>query len=62
MKLLYVFAVQQFGMTHGEYFSVNDVSTLWFIAIALSILLYPLMRAFAKFKHGNKHITILKYL
>lgn len=62
LKLLYVLAVQQFGITHGEYYGVDSVSMLWLIAIVLSILLYPVMRAFAKFKHSNKHITILKYL
>ena len=60
LKLLYVLAVQQFGITHDEYYGVDSVSML--IAIVLSILLYPVMRAFAKFKHSNKHITILKYL
>ena len=62
LKLLYVLAVQQFGITHGEYYGVDSVSMLWLIAIVLSVLLYPAMRAFAKFKHSNKHITILKYL
>ena len=62
LKLLYVLAVQQFGITHDEYYGVDSVSMLWLIAIVLSVLLYPAMRAFAKFKHSNKHITILKYL
>ena len=62
LKLLYVGAVSLWGSNHGEYFGVAQVSTLWWIAIALSIGLYPLMRWFARFKHQNKQIQWLKYL
>ena len=62
LKLLYLIAIQRFGITHGEYFGVDHVSTLWLIAIVLSALLYPVMLVFARFKHSHKHITILKYL
>lgn len=62
LKALYLIAVQFFGTTHGPYFGVDQVSSLWLISILLSILLYPLMLKFSKFKHQNKHIRILKYL
>jgi hypothetical protein len=62
LKLLYVVAVAHWGQNHGDYFGVNQVSTLWWIAIILSIVLYPLMRWFSKFKHQNKQIPLLKYL
>ena len=62
LKLLYLFAVAVWGQNHGDYFGVNQVASLWWIAIALSIVLYPLMYWFSKFKHQNKQITLLKYL
>lgn len=61
LKALYLIALNIWGQTHGEYFSVDHVATLWLIAIILSIALYPIMSAFSKFKHQNKHISILKY-
>lgn len=62
LKALYLLAIEVFGKTHGEYFGVDHVSSLWLISIMLSILLYPLMLNFSDFKHRNKHIRILKYL
>ena len=61
LKALYLIAVHIFGTNQGEYFGVNHVATLWFIAIILSMLLYPLMLKFSDFKHRNKHIALLKY-
>jgi uncharacterized membrane protein len=62
LKLLYLFAEALWGHNHGNYFGVTQVSTLWWIALALSVVLYPLMRWFSKFKHQNKQIALLKYL
>jgi len=62
LKALYLIAVALFGTTHGEYFGVDHVSTLWLISIILTVALYPLMLKFSAFKHKNKHIRILKYL
>ena len=62
LKALYLLAIEVFGKTHGAYFGVDHVSSLWLISIMLSILLYPLMLKFSDFKHRNKHIRILKYL
>ena len=62
LKLLYLFAVTVWGQNQGDYFGVNQVASLWWIAIALSIVLYPLMYWFSKFKHQNKQIALLKYL
>lgn len=61
LKLIYVICVAIFGLTHGDYFGVDNVSTLWIISILLSFALYPIVKAFAKFKHSHKHIAILKY-
>lgn len=61
LKLIYVVCVALFGLTHGKYFGVDDVSTLWIVSIILSVVLYPIVLAFAKFKHSHKHISILKY-
>lgn len=62
LKALYLIALALFGKTHGEYFGVDHVSTLWLISIILTVALYPLMLKFSAFKHKNKHIRILKYL
>jgi len=62
LKALYLLVVAFFGKNHGDYFGVDSVSTLWWIAIILSIILYPLMVKFSDYKHKNKHIAILKYL
>ena len=62
LKALYLIALVLFGKTHGEYFGVDHVSTLWLISIILTVALYPLMLKFSAFKHKNKHIRILKYL
>lgn len=61
LKLIYVICVALFGLTHGKYFGVDDVSTLWIVSIILSVALYPIVLAFAQFKHSHKHISILKY-
>lgn len=62
LKGLYLIAVAVFGTNHADYYGVNHVSTLWIMTIILAIMLYPLILRFSKFKHQNKHITILKYL
>lgn len=61
LKLIYVICVAIFGLTHGKYFGVDDVYILWIVSVILSIFLYPMVLAFARFKHSHKHIAILKY-
>lgn len=61
LKGLYLLAVHIFGKTHGDYYGVDHVYSLWLIAIIMSLVLYPLMLKFSQFKHTHKHISILKY-
>ena len=61
LKGLYLLAVTWFGKNYGAYYGVNSVAMLWLISLILSVVLYPLMLKFSKFKHQNKHIRILKY-
>lgn len=61
LKALYSLAVMQYGLNHGKYFGLDNVLSLWVTAIILSVALYPLVALFARFKHNNKHIRILKY-
>lgn len=61
LKLMYVFAISMWGANYGNYLSVNHVWMLWLITIVLSFALYPAVKWFSKFKHRNKHISILKY-
>ncbi len=61
LKLIYITCVAIWGKTHGDYFGVDNVSTLWVVTVILTLLLYPIVKAFSKFKHSHKHIAILKY-
>jgi len=61
LKLMYVFALSVWGANYGSYLSVSHVWMLWLITIVLSFALYPAVKWFSKFKHHNKHISILKY-
>ncbi|MCJ8161253.1 DUF1624 domain-containing protein [Acinetobacter zhairhuonensis] len=61
LKLFYVICIALIGTTDGNYFAVNSVAALWFITLLLTVLLYPLVAWFSKFKHKNKQITWLKY-
>lgn len=61
LKLLYVICFAIFSATHGEYFGVDHVHSLWLISVILGIALFPIVQWFAKFKHSHKHIAILKY-
>lgn len=61
LKILYSIAVMYYGLNQGQYFGLNNVLSLWITAVILSVLLYPIVARFAKFKHNNKHIRILKY-
>jgi len=61
LKLIYVFALNVWGANYGNYLSVSHVWMLWLITIVLSFTLYPAVKWFSKFKHQNKHISILKY-
>ncbi|MEI1756456.1 heparan-alpha-glucosaminide N-acetyltransferase domain-containing protein [Acinetobacter baumannii] len=61
LKLMYVLALSVWGANYGNYLSVNHVWMLWLITIVLSFALYPAVKWLSKFKHQNKHISILKY-
>lgn len=61
LKLIYVICEGIWGKTHGNYFGVDHVSTLWLVTILLVAILYPIVAKFSQFKHSHKHIAILKY-
>ncbi|MEM1190778.1 MAG: heparan-alpha-glucosaminide N-acetyltransferase domain-containing protein [Pseudomonadota bacterium] len=42
------------GPNHGERFGLNSVAGIWAGAIAFTLLLYPLARRFAGYKHAQK--------
>jgi uncharacterized membrane protein len=62
LKLLYVAAEAYWGQTHGAYFGVDDVGTLWLITAALALALYWPTRAFARLKARRKDLAWLRYL
>lgn len=61
LKLFYLISIEIFGPTDGNYFAVNSVIMLWLITSLITLLLYPLVVWFSKFKHNNRQITWLKY-
>ncbi|MCF7752116.1 DUF1624 domain-containing protein [Bacillus subtilis subsp. subtilis] len=62
LKLLYVLAERTWGSTHGAYFGVDHVATLWAITAALAVALYWPTRAFARLKARRRDVAWLRYL
>ena len=62
LKLLYVLAEARWGHTHGGYFGVDHVATLWAITAVLALGLYWPTRAFARLKARRRDIAWLRYL
>jgi uncharacterized membrane protein len=62
LKLLYVLAEARWGQTHGGYFAVDHVATLWLVTAALALALYWPTRAFARFKARRRDLAWLRYL
>jgi len=62
LKLLYVAAEAYLGQTHGGYFGVDHVGTLWLITAALALALYWPTRAFARLKTRRRDLAWLRYL
>ncbi|MEM9501388.1 MAG: heparan-alpha-glucosaminide N-acetyltransferase domain-containing protein [Pseudomonadota bacterium] len=44
-----------FGATHGERYGLDSVLWIWFGALALVALHYPIAQAFSAYKHREKH-------
>ncbi|WP_353087218.1 heparan-alpha-glucosaminide N-acetyltransferase domain-containing protein [Stenotrophomonas sp.] len=62
LKLLYVLAEARWGQTHGSYFAVDHVASLWLITAVLALALYWPTRAFARFKARRRDLAWLRYL
>ncbi|WP_256776361.1 MULTISPECIES: heparan-alpha-glucosaminide N-acetyltransferase domain-containing protein [unclassified Stenotrophomonas] len=62
LKLLYVLAEARWGHTHGAYFAVDHVASLWGITAVLALALYWPTRAFARFKARRRDLAWLRYL
>ncbi|MHC9016641.1 DUF1624 domain-containing protein [Stenotrophomonas bentonitica] len=62
LKLLYVLAEARWGQTHGGYFAVDHVASLWVITAVLAVALYWPTRAFARFKARRRDLAWLRYL
>ncbi|WP_448129751.1 DUF1624 domain-containing protein [Stenotrophomonas rhizophila] len=62
LKLLYVLAEARWGQTHGGYFAVDHVASLWVITAVLGLALYWPTRAFARFKARRRDLAWLRYL
>jgi len=43
------------GATHGERFGLSNVPWIWFGAVVLTLIMYPLANTFANYKHKYKH-------
>jgi len=62
LKLLYVLAEARWGQTHGGYFAVDHVATLWLVTAGLALALYWPTRAFARLKARRRDLAWLRYL
>ena len=62
LKLLYVLAEARWGHTHGAYFAVDHVASLWVITALLALALHWPTRAFARFKARRRDLAWLRYL
>lgn len=62
LKLLYVLAEARWGQTHGGYFAVDHVASLWVITAVLGLALYWPTKAFARFKARRRDLAWLRYL
>lgn len=62
LKLVYVLAEARWGHTHGAYFAVDHVASLWVITALLALALYWPTRAFARFKARRRDLAWLRYL
>ena len=62
LKLLYVLAEARWGHTHGAYFAVDHVASLWVITALLALALYWPTKAFARFKARRRDLAWLRYL
>ncbi|MDY0955276.1 heparan-alpha-glucosaminide N-acetyltransferase domain-containing protein [Stenotrophomonas rhizophila] len=62
LRLLYVLAEARWGHTHGAYFAVDHVASLWVITALLALALYWPTRAFARFKARRRDLAWLRYL
>ncbi|WP_372930132.1 DUF1624 domain-containing protein [Shewanella putrefaciens] len=61
LLLLYTLAKFIFGANHGEYFGVNNMGWVWFIAGVLAIALYYPVKRFSEYKKHSTQAWI-KYL
>lgn len=62
LKLVYVLAEARWGHTHGAYFAVDHVASLWVITALLALALYWPTKAFARFKARRRDLAWLRYL
>jgi uncharacterized membrane protein len=62
LKFLYLGAEAIWGANQGKVFGFDALWMVWLCALALAVLLYPAVRAFAAFKARRRDIAWLKYL
>jgi len=62
LKFLYLAAEATWGSNQGKVFGFDAMWMVWLCAVALVVMLYPAVRAFAAFKARRRNIAWLKYL
>jgi len=62
LKLIYLGGLALWGKNQGDYFGFDTVWQLWLCAALLLPLLYPIVKAFARFKARRRDLAWLKYL
>jgi len=62
LKALYLSGQAIWGNNKGDYFGFDAVWQLWVCAAILAWLMYPVVKAFARFKARRRDLVWLKYL
>jgi len=62
LKFMYLSGQAIWGNNKGDYFGFDAVWQLWLCAIILGVLMYPVVKAFARFKARRRDLVWLKYL
>lgn len=61
LKLLYLIAVNIWGLNQGDYYGFNHFSSVWIMTLGMLTLLYPVVKQFSIFKARRKDLRWLKY-
>lgn len=62
LKFMYLGGEAIWGLNQGKFFGFASMGAIWITTLLLAWALYPLVRAFARFKSRRRDLAWLKYL